>query len=236
MNVGSGTMKRAILLICVVSGSLAGLGAYYFRPQPKPEYGWLVFGPDLSVRVLITMRGEAVTLEHYINGQPTGRRERFADRSELKDVTIDDPDGKTTYTITSLSGTLVGEGVPTELFASVTIRGPLNYRQYCDLRMTDTSGTAHLAHFHGPLTVGVRTINWEVPAGLAIRRGDKPTQLQVGVGTMNAKQGCWVVVRTQEDDQSEFPDGVHPFVDIEFPARQAADPSIRRRYSLNKVC
>jgi len=230
-------MKRTILVACLVVGLLAGIGTYFLHPQPKPEHAWLVFGPDATVRVLVSLHGEAVTLDHYLDGKPTGRQERFPDRLECKDVTIADPDGKTTYTIAGMSGTVVREGVPTELFTDVDIQGPASYRQYCDLMMTDNPETARLSHFHGPLVIEAQGLNGKLPPDLSLQRGDKPTELRVNISTMNAEKGCWVVICTQDDKrQPVFRNEVHPFVDVEFPPRQAGGPPITRRYSLDHVC
>jgi hypothetical protein len=229
-------MRKWALPACLLAGLLAGIGAFFLRPQPKPEYAWLVFGPEGSIRVLVTLNGEAVTLDHYYDDKPTGRKDRFPHRLECKDVTIDDPRNKTTYTMTGMSGTAVKEGEPTELFADVTIQGPVGYRQYCDLTMTATTDAARLAHFHGPLTVEVKKTYWKMDSGLALRRGDKPTEMQVCVGTMNAEKGCWVAVRTHENDQPAFPKGVYPFVDVEFPPQNVDDPPIKRRYPLSEFC
>src|SRR5262249_1549636 len=94
-----------------------------------------------------------------------------------------------------------------------------------------------LAHFHGPLTVEASTINWKLPPNLSLHRGTKPTDLRAHVGTMDAQKRCWVVVRTH-DSKSHlvFPQGVHPFVDVEFPSKAKTDPPIKRRYPLADVC
>ena len=177
------------------------------------------------------MHGEAVALEHYLDGQTTGRKERFPDRAECKKVVFSDPEGKTTYTITEMGGTVVREAVATDLYVGVEIQGPTSYHQYCDLKMTGDRETAHLAHFHGPLTVQVKTLDQ------ALERGGKPTDLQVHVGTMNPEKGCWVVVRTHDNNsQPDFPKGVHPFIDVEFPPRQAGSATLKRRYALDKIC
>lgn len=231
-------MKKIVLAVCLIVGLLAGLGAYFLRPQPKAEYGWLAFGPDAAVRVLVTLHGEAVTLDHYLDDKPTGRQERFADQLECKDVTIADPDGRTTYTITGMSGTKVRAGIPTEVFVTVAVQGPLRYRQYGDLVLADGLDSAPLAHYHGPLTVAVQRINGQLPEGLALRRGDKPTELRIHIGTMNADKGCWVVVCTEDEQRTHpaFSKDVHPFVDAEFPPRHAGDPPVQPRYSLDHVC
>jgi hypothetical protein len=233
-------MKKALVLALalVALGLVAGLAASFFRPPPKPEYCWLLFGPRTEVRVLVRLDGEAVSLEHYAGDRPTGRTEQFKDRSECKNITIADPDGKTSYVITRLSGTVAKPGAPSDLMASVDIKGPLEYRQYCDVvAMAADPKAAPVAHFHGPLTVEAQTLFWKLPPGLALHRGGKPTDLRAFVGTMDAKRGCWVVVRTHEgQDLPAFPKGVHPFVDVEFPAKKPGAPPIKKRYPLDQFC
>jgi hypothetical protein len=233
-------MRKALVftLTLVGLGFVAALGASFLRPCPKPEYCWLAFGPQAEVRVLVRLDGEAVSLDHYASDKPAGRTEQFKDRAECKNVALADPDGKTSYLITRLSGTGVKPGEPTDLMVSVDIRGPLEYRQYCDVvAMGADPKTAPMAHFHGPLTVEAQTVFWKLPPDLALHRGDKPTDLRAFVGTMDAQRGCWVVVRTHEgQDQLAFPKGVHPFVDVEFPARKPGDPPIQKRYPLDQFC
>jgi hypothetical protein len=121
--------------------------------------------------------------------------------------------------------------------ADIDIKGPLEYRQYCDLEMKDDPEKACLAHFHGPLTAGPRTISWKVPPELALERGDKPTDLLAMVGTIDADKGCWVAVRSQAGgNEPPFPKGIHPCVDVEFPAKEAGAPSIKKRYPLDQFC
>jgi hypothetical protein len=233
-------MKKALVftLTLVALGLVAALGASFFRPPPKPEYCWLLFGPQAAVRILVRFDGEAVSLEHYAGDKPAGRKEQFKNRSECQNVTIADPDGKSSYVITHLSGTIARPGAPTDLMVSVDIKGPLEYRQYGDIvAMGADPRTAPVAHFHGPLTVEAQTVFWKPPPDLALSRGDKPTDLRAFIGTMDAKKGCWVVVRTHEgQNQPAFPKGVHPFVDVEFPAKKRGDPPIKKRYALDQFC
>jgi hypothetical protein len=229
-------MKKRNLFFLVPVVLLAGVGAYFLDSRSKPEYGWLVFGRDAKVRILVCLDGEALSLTHYAKGKPTGRNERFPHPQDLKEVAVTDPDGRTSYTITGISRVRVGQ--PAELMVNVHMKGPVDYRQYCDLvGMAGNPEGAPLAHFHGPLTVGASTIDWKLPPKLSLHRGNNPTDLRVHVGTMDAQKRCWVVVCTHEDkSQPAFKPGVHPFVDVEFPLKEKAGPPIKRRYALDKVC
>jgi hypothetical protein len=217
---------------------LTGIGAFYFGSPAKPQYCWLLFGENGQSRVRICLNGKAVSLDHYEGGQPTGRREEFSNDADCKDISIADPDGSTSYVITRLRALEVPAGAHGEIMVNVGIKGPVSYRQYCDVQeMADDPEKAPLSHFHGPLTVEVRKTNFEMDPRLSLKRGEKPTDLFAVVGTMDPRKGCWVVVSSQgESSGSAFPDGIHPVVDVEFPSRNTADPPIRIRYPLDRVC
>jgi hypothetical protein len=233
--------KKWVLSLGVVAlmsvTALAGARAL-FHADGTPQYAWLVFGSEGKLRVQIRLKGEAVSLEQFVDGKSTGRKDHFRNGSECANFTIADPDGKTSYVITSMSNTAAQPGMPAELFVDVDVKGQLEYRQYCDLQeLKEDPQKAPLAHFHGPLTAGPVTISWKIPPKLALQRGDKPTNLPAYVGTMNAEKGCWVVVRSERArNESAFPKGVHPFVDVEFPAKQAGASPIKRRYPLDQAC
>ena len=206
----------------------------------KPEYCWLHFGPKAEVRVLVRLEGKMVTLEHHAAGKPTGRKEQFADQTKFRDVPIQGPDGKTSYVITGLNGAVVPAGKPTFLTADVDIKGPVAYRQYCYAEMTTDPDKAPVAHFHGPLTIQAEMINWELPRDLALRRGGA-TQVRAFVGTVDRKKGCWVLVRSGVDAGTsgkfpDFPKGIHPVVDVEFPPGKPGAEPVKRRYELDDFC
>src|SRR5262249_45395692 len=178
-----------------------------------------------------------VSLTHYINGQPTGRKERFRDLLDLKEVAVIDPDKRTSYVITGMHRINLAAAQASELLVNAHIKGPLDYRQYCDLVLAGSPEGAPLAYFHGPLTVEASTINWKLPPKLCLYRGNKPTDLRAHVGTMDAQKRCWVVIYTHDDkSRPAFPQGVHPFVDVEFPSKNKTAPPIKRRYPLDEVC
>lgn len=58
---------------------------------------------------------------------------------------------------------------------------------------------------------------------------------------MDRKKGCWVVVRSGVDaGQSgkfpDFPKGIHPIVEVEFPPKRPGDEPVKRRYELDDFC
>jgi hypothetical protein len=226
-----------LMLFSVQIILLAGMGAS-LAMVPEPTFGWLHFGPDAKVRVLVRLNGQAVSLTEYLGGKPTDRVERFKTQDACKDVTIRDPDGKTSYVITRLNAFQAVKGGTLDLMVDVDIHGPLKYQQYCDIVGTTPSPEkAPMAHFHGPLIVEPRKIYWKLPESVNLQRGNKPSDLYANIGTMDAKRGCWVVVRTQDSKgKSIFAPDAAPFVDIEFPPKKAGGPPIKRHYDLKEVC
>jgi hypothetical protein len=202
----------------------------------SPRYALLLFGPRAAVRVWVVLDGEEVYVDRNADGDLTGKDRRFANVAACKDITIADPDGKTSYVVTGISSFKQPNSSEINLMVSVDIRGPLSYRQYCDVRTAASPTKAALAHFHGPLTAGPRTINWKVPAGLTLSTAEKPDELYAVVGTMSAEHGCWVVVRTHKASDCAFAAGVRPVVDIEFPAKSPGGKAVKRRYKLDGFC
>src|SRR5207248_245133 len=142
--------------------------------------------------------------------------------------------GRTRYVITAMSLIKDPKGPPF-LDVNVDIKGPLTYRQYCGVQLRGSAREASIAHFHGPLTVGPRTINWKLPPKLALEAGGT-VDLPAVVGTMDAKHGCWVVVRSHNGEASAFPKGVFPIVEVELPPRAPGGRPVKARYDLDKFC
>jgi hypothetical protein len=206
---------------------------YYFR---KPAYALLVFGPQAKVRIWVVKAGDTVFIDRNGDGDLTGSGEKFASFQDVKDIEIADPDGKTRYVITSAGVNENRENKALSLMVNVDVIGPVKYRQYCDVTLADGPGTARVAHFHGPLTIGPRTINFKIPEGSALKLGDDPTDLTGYIGTMGEKAGCWVVVCSESDERNAIPKDKHPVVDIEFPPKKPGSPTIKKRYFLEKRC
>ena len=230
-------MKKAVLPVALSIVLLAGIGAALLFFHPKPQYCVLAFGPKANLRVLVCLKGKRVYIDRNGDGEFTGPQERFSNVEDCRDVMFADPDGNTSYIITQMDPLKDKDSPRKSLIVDVDIKGPLEYEQYCDVELTDSRARARVAHFHGLLTVEARKILWKLPPKLALHRGDKPTRIVANVGTMNAENGCWVVVRTMEGkDHPTFPEGVHPFVDVEFPPRNNDDPPLKRRYPLDGFC
>jgi RNA polymerase sigma factor (sigma-70 family) len=119
--------------------------------KSEPHYGWLVFGPQGKLRTLFRLRGEEVAVDRNNDGKFDGKGERFQSEKDCKDVVIADPDGKTSYVITSVH---VMHVVPPEKFVEIRvhIRGSLDYHQGGLMQLSKDRATAGQARFHGPLT------------------------------------------------------------------------------------
>jgi hypothetical protein len=203
----------------------------------KVRYALLLFGPKARLQVWAVQDGEEFYLDRDGNGDLTGKDKKFSRTRDCKDITLTDPDGKTTYVITGTAA--YDEKKPRQrasLMVSVAIKGPVNYRQYCDVELTHSPKKARVAHFHGPLTAQSLTLNWELPPGLALRLGDEANDVRMIVGTMNKKAGCWTVVRTHEGEKSAFPKGIYPCVEIEWPAAKRGASAIKEKVTLKLAC
>jgi hypothetical protein len=202
-----------------------------------PQYGLLLFGPEARLRVWVVLDGDTIYLDRNGDGDLTGKEKRFAKPADWRGVELADPDGKTRYRIEGVGVYRETKPSRTSLLVNVAVQGPgVSYRQYCDLNVKPRPREACIAHFHGPLTAGPRTLSWKVPPGLNLVTGDKPTDLNAVVGTMSAKHGCWVVARSHNGDRSAFAKGVCPVVEIEFPPKAPGGPAVKKRYLLDKFC
>lgn len=235
--------KKALLSLLLVI--LAGIGGWLFHDRNRPQFCWLVFGPDAKVRILFCLDGTAVTLERHGDG-PTMQRLGFWDRLEdCKQVVIPADKGGTSYVLSGVTD--LGIVPPDKMLEfAVEIRTPVGeYRQAGCLWLIPDQAQAAVAHFHGPLSVSFvdkkieeRAVRWEMPAGLVFRRGDRPTDIFANVGTTNDQNSCRVVVVTldPETNQPCFPKDLHPVADIEFPGKDTNGPPIRKRYPLAVIC
>jgi hypothetical protein len=204
--------------------------------QQPPKYALLLFGKECMLRVWVVLDGDIVYLDRNGDGDLTGANERFARMEDCRDVELNDPDGKTRYLIRHLNTYKNREQDREVLHVDVEIKGPLMYRQYCSVQLKGSTRQAHIAHFHGPLSISPQTVNWKVPAELALVNADESTDLRGHIGTMSAEHGCWVVVWSHNGNKSAFPDGVFPFVDVEFPPKAPGGAHVRKRYPLDKFC
>src|SRR5262249_19356615 len=71
----------------------------------------------------------------------------------------------------------------------------------------------------------------------SLKRTGEPAVL--GVTILTEGEGNFVVGCSGDDqhrDTSPFPKGIHPVADVEFPAKKAGAPAIKKRYPLDRFC
>jgi hypothetical protein len=210
----------------------------------KPRYCLLVFGPSAGTHVWVVQDGETLYVDRNGDRDLTGKDERFTINSvgpgrkefgslEKCKIEVRDPDGRTRYVITGIGIHPEGEkSDERHLMANVDIEGPVSYRQYCDAKLGASPDRAAVANFHGPLTVGPRTINWKLtPALSRLPVSDPPGEVNAVVGTMDPEQGCWVVVRSED-----LPKDLHPVAEVEFTGQNPGGPTVKKRYRLEGRC
>lgn len=125
----------------------------------KPSYALLLFGPEAKLVVWAVLDGETVYIDRNGNGDLTDDGERFATEADCKGVELVDPDGKTRYVIDRVQTDYsiytpaarrarAAKGIPPGMMIDVTIMGPVEYQQYCDLQQLRVDPKkAMLAHF-----------------------------------------------------------------------------------------
>jgi hypothetical protein len=193
----------------------------------KPKYCLLVFGPEAKTKIWVVLDGTTLYVDRDGDGDLTDPGERFPDDGkELKEFEVAGRGGKVRYKVTSIGVHRSEKEGRVFLMASVEVVG--KFRQYCDLTPSETLREAPIAHFDGPLRLGLREMNWSPVQKLV--RGGKPGDVFAWVGTFDRANGCWVVVR------SDLPEGLHPVAEVEFPpARPGAKP-VRERHELKERC
>lgn len=212
----------------------------------KPRYALILFGPEARLEVWAVLDGETLYLDRNGDGDLTAPDERFAKEADCQGVELADPDGVTRYRIRRLAtdrsfrerwNREVKRAAP-QMMVYVTVTGPRAFKQYCDVaEMRTDPKVAMVAHFNGPLTIGPRTMGYQLPPWMDLETGDKPGHVHIIVGTMSQQHGCWVVSETHDDkNQSLFPQGVFPVAEVEFPAATAGAAPIRERYELQEFC
>jgi len=74
----------------------------------------------------------------------------------------------------------------------------------------------------------------------SLKRTGEPTELFAGIAT-NGENSRVAVCSPADDpdgkrEKAPFPKGVHPFVDVEFPAKKPGEPPLKKRYPLDQFC
>jgi len=218
-------------LLAVVVGLLTWRGLH-----SENRFCWLVFGPNGEHRLLLSKTSRGWFLDRDGDGRFTGRGEALGvwERSRL--VTLTNLGG-VNYTLSfprDYRDETVGERCLME--ADVGVGGPTPYRQLADIGLGRSRRTAGIGHFNGPLTVQLQTVAWQLPPGLALRRGEKPTDVRALIGTVDAATRCWTTVFVMNPKGCLFPTNVFPYVEVEFPASGSGREPIHVRYPLKEFC
>jgi hypothetical protein len=213
----------------------------------EPSYCWLTFGPDGGPRYLVRYDGEAISFERHKAGKAVGAVERFAHLQDFKPVTIDDPDGKTSYIIQTVSNIAYVKDLGRGLAIEVEVRGPVGYWQGAQIRLGEKAEGAASVAFHAALAIDDykygkaspdRKVEWKAHIIHPLVTGDKPTTLNAQVQNKKMEKDCHVVVESTDDSgvKSRFPKDIRPVAEIEFPPAKPGDPVVRRRFELDQVC
>ena len=233
--------KRTIVFVTCMLLVAAGVSVAFFAAFParsKPMQCQLLFGPTGDTTLTLEIKNDRLLILRDSN-QPN-EEYAFTDNKLPDSITIDvhDSSSSAQYTITSISRYQdVGPAPRVGLMVSVEIESDdTRYEQYCDVELKKRSETPAIAHFAGPLTVEMQTINWKIPKSTRLVTGDSPTDIRANIGTIDETTGCWTVVQTHKEDQSSFPDGVFPYVEIEFPPKVAGGPVVKATFALDKFC
>ena len=194
------------------------------------------FGPEGDTRMLLRVAGGELFLDRNGDGRFDGPDERPGPAGDARSIEIAGRDGGTRYV---LSGFRLFDGgeIGHRCLIDADVRGPLNFAQTADAGLGRFRRTAPVAHFNGPLTVQAQSIAWKLPPDLALVRGDKPADLRVVIGTLDAATECWTCVRVHgTNNQPYFPADLHPVVDVEFPPKSEGARPPRVRYVLKEFC
>ena len=187
--------------------------------------------------MLIRVEDKRLSFDLNGDGKFQGADEVFASCDEGKGTKIYDQDMTTTY-VFQRAGEYKDDDSERYMFY-ITIKGDINYQQYCDIGWSSDPLTAPSAQFHAPLTIALTRPLDLKRSNQTLRRGGNPADIRVNISTIDQKTGCWVVVRTDEmfkPGHSVFPTGVHPFLDAEFPSKVPGHAPIKQRYPLDKTC
>jgi hypothetical protein len=197
----------------------------------KPLYGLLVFGPEARARAWVVLDGDVLYVDQKGDGDLTAPGVRFPNRGQgLKPFVVADQNGKDRYRVTSVGLIDLEKEAEWMLIVNVEIIG--TYAQYCGVMLKGSVREAPIAHFDGPLKVGLSERNGVVTDKLLT--GDKPGELTALIGTIDPAHGCWVVVRNSS--AKDFPANLPPVAEVEFPPAVPGGQPVRRRYELKDRC
>jgi hypothetical protein len=198
----------------------------------KPKYGLLVFGSEAKTKLWIILDGTDLYVDKNGDGALTAEECFRQDGRELKEFDVAGG-----YKIRSIGVHRDKQDKRVFLMARVQVGD--KFMQYCDLSLVENRQNAPVAHFDGPLKLGLRESNWVCTEKLV--RDGKAHDLFIWVGTFDKANGCWVVlsntvINRENFHRKDFPTDIHPIAEIEFPAGRPGDEPLRQKYEMKERC
>jgi hypothetical protein len=218
----------------------------------KPKYCLLVFGPEAKTRVWLVLDGATLYADLNGNGDLTEPGERFAGKqtepgvknpdypfASFVEFSLPDIEGRTAYRRISVMHTLLKDEFgpkwhgndelkarlakhPGMTRAGVTayIRGKVRQQPVTDF--ADRPQDAPVLHFDGPLT-------FAPIFAPTLERGDKPSEIQVGLGTKGLGWEAFALL-----DYDEVPEKAKPVALVEFPPKEPGGKPPRLNLALDR--
>ena len=228
-------MRRLAIVIALAT---ALLGAYAVISTGNARaFCSIRFGPINATEAVFACDND--TLLVYRNGDMASKPEEYLmqDGKLLEDSEIPPfSSGDKTYTITQCYEHLETEPSPRHslMIHATVLDGETQYKQYCDVVVSQDRQQLNRAHFDGPLSVVPQAFDWvTIKKPLVI--GGEPTDLRVVIGSFDKPAGCWTVIESGTDDNYNFPNGVAPVASVEFPTEKPDSPIVKR-FRLDQFC
>jgi hypothetical protein len=218
----------------------------------KPKYCLLVLGPEAKTRIWLVLDGDTLYADLNGDGDLTENGKRFAGRSspsgvnqpdypfqEFHEFTLPDIKGERTYGPVSVMHTLLKKEFgpkwhgndelkarlaehPGLTRAGVTVRLRGKVRQQAVTDFAERLQDAPVLHFDGALT-------FAPVFAPALARGEKPTEIQVGMGTKGLGWDAFALL-----DYDEVPEGARPLAEVEFPSKKPGAKPLRMQLALDR--
>jgi hypothetical protein len=231
------------------------------RYQYEPRYALLVFGPKRQQRVWMVLDGTTLYVDKNANGDLTEPEERLEPNNPKDDSNRFGGSGSHThfdvfeFTVqagaTGTSKFQLNHWIRAENFTPKTDFDKQWHAKWRELRWENTTlwrkegqgqgqtpvlflpkpADAQVCALDGPLTFVVKLPQYQV-----LKRGEAGCDLAFNIAVMGrphrgAEQSFYNPLATKE-----VPEGAHLQVEIEYPAKAADAPPLRRKYLLKQRC
>src|SRR5678815_3810091 len=125
-------MKKVWIITALILTAVASFLGWRSFPQ---QYGWLAFGPNAELRMLLRVHRGTVSIDLNRNGKFERAEQMPIDA--LKDRPIRISEGKLSYVITKITQHSFANGPP-DAMVYVDVKGPLEFQQIGDLMLSRT--------------------------------------------------------------------------------------------------